>query len=74
MTTMIKTVKHQLQGAIIRHMERAELRRELSTYATQAEINDLLAAFASDESPAAEEARAILNANRRPENPYPFAA
>ena len=44
---------------------RRQLRRELSSYTTPAEVNDLLALLAGSEDPMAEDIRSILTENPR---------
>jgi hypothetical protein len=74
MTKMIKTVKNQITTTKSRRAERTQLRRDLAAYATPNEIDDLLAAFARDESPAADEVRSLLHENRKHASNSRFAA
>ncbi len=60
---LLTSVRDDLRERRAARAARRDLRRELATYTTPAEVDDLFAALREQESAAAEEIRGILAAN-----------
>lgn len=63
-THRVRVLRDELANQRRRRRDEAQLRRELSGFTSPGEIDDLLAAFAGDDSPEAARTRAILLSNR----------